>query len=79
MITSYRLNANELSMDVLNAIRVLFKDKEIEINVSEAKDETDYLLATPANKEHLLDSIKELEEGKGIEMTIEELQRKFIA
>lgn len=77
MITSYRLNANELSMDVLNAIRLLFKDKEIEINVSEAMDETEYLLASPANKKHIMDSIKELEEGKGVEMTIEELQKKF--
>jgi hypothetical protein len=77
MVTSYRLNANELSMDLLNEIRLLFKDKEIEINVSEAMDETDYLLASPANKEQIMASIKELEEGKGVEMTIEELQRKF--
>lgn len=79
MTTTYRLNASELSVDVVNAIRLLFKDKEIEINVSEAMDETEYLLASPANRENLMTSIKELEEGKGIEMTIEELQRKFIA
>ena len=79
MVTTYRLNANELSIDVLNAIRMLFKDKDIEINVSEAIDETDYLLASPANKKDLMTSIKELEEGKGIEMTIEELQKKFTA
>lgn len=64
-------------MDVLNAIRLLFKDKEIEINVSEAMDETEYLLSSPANKEHIMASIKELEQGKGVEMTVEELQRKF--
>jgi hypothetical protein len=79
MVTSYRLNANELSMDLLNEIRLLFKDKEIEINVSEAFDETEYLLASTANKEQIMASIRELEEGKGVEMTIEELQRKFIA
>ncbi len=79
MTTSYRLNANELSMDVLNAIRLLFKDKEIEINVTEAMDETEYLLASPANMEQIMSSIRELEEGKGVEMTIEELQRKFTA
>ena len=64
MITSYRLNANELSMDVLNAIRLLFKDKEIEINVTEAMDETEYLLASPASKEQIMSSIRELEEYK---------------
>ena len=79
MVTSYRLNANEISMDLLNEIRLLFKDKDIEINVSEAMDETDYLLASPANKEQIMASIRELEEGKGVEMTIEELQRKFNA
>ena len=66
-------------MDVLNAIRLLFKDKEIEIKVSEAMDETEYLLASPANSRQIMASIKELEEGKGVEMTIEELQKKFIA
>jgi len=79
MITSYRLNANELSMDVLNAIRLLFKDKEIEISVTEAIDETEYLLASASNKEQIMSSIAELENGNGVEMTIEELQRKFIA
>ena len=77
MVTTYRLNANELSIDVLNAIRLLFKDKDIEISVSDAIDETEYLLASPANKESIMASIKQLEEGNGVEMTIDELQKKF--
>lgn len=64
-------------MDVLDAIRLIFKDKAIEINVTEAMDETEYLLASPANKAHLMESIQELEAGKGITMTLEELQQKF--
>jgi antitoxin YefM len=32
--------------------------------------ETLYLLSTPANAEHLLASIRELEEGKGVERTL---------
>ena len=77
MVSTYRLNANELSVDLLNAIRLVFKDKEIEINISEAVDETEYLLSSPANKAHLLESVKQLEEGKGVTMTIEELKQKF--
>ncbi len=77
MVATYRLNTNELSLELLNAIRMVFKDKDIEINVTEADDTTAYLLASPANKENLLQSIAQLEEGKGIEMTIEELQSKF--
>ena len=77
MVTTYRLNTNELSIDLLNAIRLLFKDKDIEINVSEATDETEYLLSSQVNRDTLMASIKELEAGNGVEMTIEELQKKF--
>ena len=33
----------------------------------ESMDETTYLLSSPKNKERLLQSIKDLEEGKGLE------------
>ena len=79
MVTTYRLNANELTVDLLNAIRLVFKDKDIEINVSETVDETEYLLSSQANKENLFKSVQQLEEGKGVTMTIEELQKKFDA
>jgi len=77
MDATYRLNANELTIELLDAIRMLFKDKKIEINVAESFDETDYLLSSPVNKERLLESIKDLEQGKGTEMTIEELHNRF--
>lgn len=77
MTTTYRLNANELSVDLLNAIKLVFKNKEIEISVSEASDDTEYLLSSDANKEHLMKSIQQLEEGKGVTMTVEELKKKF--
>ena len=77
MVSTYRLNANELTLDLLNAIRLVFKDKEIEINISEAMDETEYLLSSPANKAHLLESIKQLENGEGITMSMEEFQQKY--
>ena len=77
MVTTYRLNANELSIEVLDAIRMVFKNKNIEISVSETVDETDYLLSSLANREQLLASIHELENGGGVEMTIEELKNKL--
>ncbi len=77
MVITYRLNANELSMDLINSIRLAFKDKDIVVNVSETIDETEYLLASPANKENLLKSIMQLGQGKGVTMTIEELRNKF--
>ena len=77
MTTTYRMNVNELTIEVLNSIKSAFTGKEIEITVSEAMDETEYLLASPANKEHLLRSIRDLEEGRGITFTVEELQNKY--
>ena len=77
MVTTYRLQANELSPAVLDSIKAAFKDKTIEIIVTDELDETAYLLAKEANRKHLFESIKELEEGKGIEITVQELLEKY--
>jgi hypothetical protein len=77
MTTIYRLHVNELSVEVINSIKAAFKDKTVEIIVTDSVDETEYLLATGANRKHLFDSMKELEEGKGVTFTVEELQEKY--
>lgn len=66
-----------MSMDLINSIRLAFKDKDIVIRVSETIDETEYLLSSPANKEVLFDAIRQLEQGEGVTMTIEELRAKY--
>jgi len=63
METIYRLNTRELNSDFINSIKDAYPDQNIEIMVRE-QDETEYLLSSPANREHLDKSIKELEEGK---------------
>jgi len=78
MTTTYKLNANQLSEDILRSIKEAFKDKEIAIVVSDSVDETEYLLSTEANKKHLYKSKEELAEGKGIAMTLVELQEKYL-
>jgi hypothetical protein len=77
MVTTYKMNVDELTIEVLNSIKSAFKNKTIEITVSEAMDETEYLLSTQANRESLERSMKELEEGKGITFTLEEFQKKY--
>jgi len=77
MTTTYHLNVNEISMELLNSIKAAFKDKTIDIIVSEAMDETEYLLASKANREHLEMSMRELEEGKGIVFTLEEFLSQY--
>lgn len=62
MQTVYRLKAEELDDQFLEALKTLFKDKEIEIIVTEI-DETTYLLQSEANKKRLMEAIQAVEEG----------------
>ena len=59
MYAIYRMNAEELDAQFLESLRTAFKNKEIELVVSTA-DETEYLLRSPANREHLLKAVSEL-------------------
>ncbi len=52
--------AYEQTGDFVKALKVAYKDREIEIIVSDDIDETDYLLSTPANREHLLRAIEKV-------------------
>ncbi len=64
-------------MDLLNSIKSAFKNKTIEITVTELTDETDYLLSSDAYKKHLKESEKALKEGQGVTFTVNELQEKY--
>ncbi len=65
MQTIYQINANELDETLLQSIKVMFKNKEIEITVSE-RDETDYLMRSPANRDYLLRVIKDVENNQNL-------------
>jgi len=74
MQTTYRLNANELDEKFIQSLKALFKDKDLEIMVSEV-DETAYLLRSQANKERLLKAIENVERGENlVEVKIGDLQ-----
>ena len=59
------MNADELDQDFLESLKTLFKNKEIEITVYE-RDETEYLLRSPANRQRLLRVVREIEESCNI-------------
>ncbi len=61
----YQVNADELDQQFLDALKALFKNKEIEITVYE-RDETAYLLRSPANRERLLRAIADVENPQNI-------------
>jgi antitoxin YefM len=65
MHTRYQVNANEIDQGLLESIKAAFKDKDIEITVTEV-DETEYLLRSPANRDSLLRAIDDIESDKNI-------------
>lgn len=77
MTTTYRLDVIELSEELLNSIKAAFKDKVVEITVTEALDKTGYLLSTYSNKKHLQQSQHSLEHNKGLTFTVQELEEKY--
>ena len=71
MTSSYTANASELTMDFIRSIRAMFRNKRIEININEVPDETEYLLSSAANKNHLLRSLAQAEKRDNL-ITISE-------
>lgn len=65
MQTIYQINADELDENFLDSVKAQFKHKEIEIVVFE-RDETAYLLRSPANRNYLLRAVKDIEENRNI-------------
>ena len=65
MSATFRINTDELDIDLLEKIKTLYPHKEIEILVYE-QDETDYLMGSEANKKHLLEAIGRIEKNEGL-------------
>ena len=65
MQTVYQLNADDLNEDFLEGLKSTFKHKEIEIVVYE-RDDTAYLLHSPANRARLLQAVADVESNRNI-------------
>ena len=65
MYAVYRANADELNDQFLQSLKTAFKDKQVEIVVSEV-DETEYLLRSPANRARLLKAVEDVEQGRNL-------------
>lgn len=83
MYSVYRLRANELDERFLEALKMLFVDKVIEITVNEVggpangavrgakaeQDETTYLFQASANRQHLLEAIEYINSGRPLRVS----------
>ena len=70
MYALYRLNADELSLDLLESIKTQFRHQVIEIVVCPAEsaeqDETAHLLANPANRSRLLEAVENVRQQRDL-------------
>lgn len=72
MYTTFHLkSADDINDDLIEAIKKVFKTKPITLTVEEETDETAYLLANPANKTILLQSIEEDKNGQHISVSVD--------
>ena len=76
MYTTFHINTNELDNNFLKGLKSLFRNKNVSIIVEEDQDETEYLLASEANRKMLEQSLKNIEEGKLTEVDIEKFLKK---
>jgi hypothetical protein len=68
----FRLNTRELGNSFITSVRDAYPDQNIEITVRE-QDETEYLCASPANRERLEAAIENVKQGNMI--TFETLEQ----
>ncbi len=60
METTIRINSDNLSADIIEAIKKMFPHKNIEITINPA-DETEYILNNPEYAQELMERIEEYE------------------
>lgn len=71
MYTTYHFkSAADINIDILNAIKIAFKEKPIVVTIEEELDETTFLMANADNKAMLLKSIAQDKNGETISVQI---------
>ena len=72
----FRIKASELNAKWLRSIKAFFGDKDVEVLVTPATDDTEYLLSSPTNAKILQERITNLNNGGDtIKITADELDK----
>ncbi len=77
MDTILKGNADEINQSLIDFIKKSFKGKKIAVHIYEdEQDETDFLLGNPETKKRLLESVKNVNEAKGLkEFSLKEIEK----
>jgi hypothetical protein len=67
------LTISPANQDQETAIRIFLDALHVEYKASEETDETAYLLATPANAEHLQKSIEQAKKGEVTSVNLDDI------
>ncbi len=67
------LTIHPISEDQETAIRIFLDALHVEYRTSEQSDDTDYLLASPANAEHLQKSIDQAQKGEVTSLSLDDI------
>ena len=71
---NFTMKLDDLDAGLIEKLKSLFQnDKYIEINVLDDRDETEYLLSTPANRESILRSLDQLKRHDTISKSTQDL------
>ena len=74
MYTTYHFNsAQDITEDIIEAIKKVYKSKPIAITITEELDTTTYLVESPTNKAIILESIEQANKNNFIEKAIDDL------
>ncbi len=76
MTATYHLTVDELRPEFIDQLKQMFSVGQVTITV-DTEDETDYLLRDPANKDRLIKAIKNVEEGKVVEVDFDSIVRQL--
>lgn len=73
MTSIFHIKTEDLNPDFLEALKKMFKGKNITLTVDVDMDETEYLLQSKANKKILLQSLNQVEENELVNTSVDEL------
>ena len=74
MYTTYHLDsAEDITSEMIEAIKIAYKSKPIAITIAEELDATDYLMSNEANKVFLNKSLAQANKGDFVEIKSSDL------